>query len=208
MVRCAARKRQATAHRRYLKDAAALLLSHDRQGSAGHVDYTVEISVNDRLESLRAQLLEWRNIAVARVIHHHIEMPEGIHGRLHGGIGRTLVCHIEGSGANPISVLGYHVFQAARIAGRCHETIARCKHSFRDVAAQSTCAAGNQPDFRHENLLPAPPEHYTGISSRHRLVLRNAFFLGAIFRACRKELSPCARNENLHPRGVGILDGR
>ena len=42
---------------------------------------------------------------------------------------------------------------AARIPGRCDESITRCGHSFSDVAAQTACAAGYSPHLRHENPL-------------------------------------------------------
>jgi hypothetical protein len=42
---------------------------------------------------------------------------------------------------------------AARIAGRCDESITRCGHSFSDVAAQTACAAGYSPHLRHRNPL-------------------------------------------------------
>src|ERR1700746_1658217 len=42
------------------------------------------------------------------------------------------------------------VFEAARIAGGGGESISRGEHRFRDVAAQSACAAGHQPNFGHE----------------------------------------------------------
>jgi len=49
-------------------------------GSAARVTLTtpIKVSVDQRLESLRAQLLERCNIAVARVIHYDIEAPERI----------------------------------------------------------------------------------------------------------------------------------
>ena len=147
MVSRAAGKGQAAADGRDLKDAAALLLSHDRQRGTGHVDDAIEVGVHHRLESLRAQLLERRDIAVARVIHDDIETPERVHRHLHGRIGRLLIRHVEGSGANLIAVLLHQIFEAARVAGRRDEAIARCEHSFSDVAAQAACAAGYQPDF-------------------------------------------------------------
>src|SRR5215470_9437811 len=150
MVSRATRKSEAATERGYLKDAAALLLSHDRYRSAGHVDDTIEVGVHHRLESLRAQLLERCDIAVARVVHHDIETPEGVDRNLHSSMGRALVGHVEGHGANVISILLNEVFELARIAGRRDQAVARCEHSLRDVAAQSACTAGHQPDFRHE----------------------------------------------------------
>jgi hypothetical protein len=57
-------------------------------------------------------------VAESRVIHDDIEPPERVHRRLHSGIGGTLICYVEGSGANPISILLYQIFEAAR----------HCKH--------------------------------------------------------------------------------
>jgi hypothetical protein len=39
-------------------------------------------------------------------------------------MGRILIGHVEGHGANVISILSYEVFEVARIAGRRHEAIA------------------------------------------------------------------------------------
>src|SRR6516165_7748733 len=153
MVSRATRKSEAATERGYLKDAAALLLSHDRYRSSGHVDDTIEVGVHHRLESLRAQLLERCDIAVARIIHHNIETTEGVDGHLHSSMGRTFVGHVEGRGANMISILLNEVFELARIAGRRDDGVARCEHSLRDVAAQSASTPGNQPDFRHEISL-------------------------------------------------------
>ena len=51
---------------------------------------------------------------------HGIQTPEGIHRHLHGVIGRLLVCHVEWSGANLITILFDQIVKAARIAGsRC-----------------------------------------------------------------------------------------
>src|SRR5712692_6783647 len=61
--------------------------------------------IDERLESLRAQLLERCNIAVARVVHDYVETPERVHRYLHCCIGRILICDVEGSGANLIAVL-------------------------------------------------------------------------------------------------------
>src|SRR5215472_1559361 len=153
MVSRAARKSEAATERGYLKDAAALLLSHDRYRSAGHVDDTIEVGVHHCLESLRAQLLERCDIAVARVVHYDIEMPEGVDCHPHGSMSCVLLGHVQRHGANVIAILLNEVFELARIAGRRDQAVARCEHSLRDVAAQSACTAGHQPDFRHESPL-------------------------------------------------------
>src|SRR5579862_9777466 len=59
VVRRTAGPRQPSADRGYLENAAALLLSHDRYRRAAHVDDSIKISVNHRLEPLRTQLLKW-----------------------------------------------------------------------------------------------------------------------------------------------------
>ncbi|HJY87749.1 MAG TPA: hypothetical protein VKE24_13010 [Candidatus Acidoferrales bacterium] len=77
------------------------------------------------------------NVTIPRVVHDNIETPERVHGHLHSGFGRILICHVEGSGANLIAILRHQICKAARIAGRCDEVIARCEDSFSDVAAQT-----------------------------------------------------------------------
>jgi hypothetical protein len=75
------------------------MLSHNRQRGAGRVDDPIEVRVNQRLEPLRTQLLERRNIAVARVVHDDVETSECVDCQLHCGMGRILICHVQGSGA-------------------------------------------------------------------------------------------------------------
>jgi len=96
-------------------------------------------------------LFKRRNVAVPSIVHDDIETPERVHRRLHCCVCRILVRHVEKSSANRIAILLHQIFKAARIAGRRDEAIARCQHRFSDVAAQTACAAGYQPDFRHEN---------------------------------------------------------
>jgi len=104
------------------------LLSHYRESSAGHVDNAIKVGVNQRLESLRAQLLERRNIAVARVVHDDIETPERVHRYLHCCIGRILIGDVKASGANLIAILLHQIFKAMRVAGRRDEAIARLQN--------------------------------------------------------------------------------
>jgi hypothetical protein len=68
------------------------------------------------------------HIAVARIIDDDIETPKRLHRHMHSAIGRSLICHVEGSGANSIAMLLYEVIEAPRIAGGCDELIARCEH--------------------------------------------------------------------------------
>src|SRR5476649_2764431 len=56
--------RDAAAHRGHLKDVTALLLAHYRQGGPRRVNHAVEAGVDDRLEVLRAHLLERRNLSI------------------------------------------------------------------------------------------------------------------------------------------------
>src|SRR5258706_347172 len=128
---------QPPTHGRNLKDAAALLLAHDRKCGAGHVDYAVEVGIDHGLESFRTQLLERRNITVARVVHHDIKPPERIYTGLYSRIGRILVCHIQGGNADLVAVLLHHIVEATRIAGCCHEASARREDRFSDVTAQA-----------------------------------------------------------------------
>ena len=83
---------------------------------------------------------------------------------------------------------------AARIPGRCDESITRCGHSFSDVTAQTACAAGYPAHLRHKSplfcffdALSAPRYSKTGT----RLFLGCAIPGGrAIFAAAA--LKPCS----------------
>src|SRR5579862_1275009 len=132
---------QTPTHGRNLEDAAALLLTHDRKCGAGHVDYAVEVGIDNGLESFRTQLLEGRNITIARVVHHDIKPPERIYSGLHGRIGRILVGHIQGGSADLVAVLLHQIVEATGIASCCHEASARCEDRFSDVTAQTASAS-------------------------------------------------------------------
>src|ERR1700733_15334497 len=112
MVRRAARSGQAAADRRYLEDAAALLLAHERHGRAGDVNHTVEVGIHHRLEPLGAQLLERRDIAIPGVIHYNVETTKRVKCYLHGGLSRAFICHVKRNRANAVTVFFYQVINS------------------------------------------------------------------------------------------------
>src|SRR6202166_318836 len=118
MVRRAARSGQAAADRRYLEDAAAPLLAHVRYGRTGDVNDAIEVGVNHRLQPLRAQLLERRNIAEPGVINDHVETPKRVKCYLHGGLSRAFIRHVKGNRADALAEFIYQVIQSSRVP-RC-----------------------------------------------------------------------------------------
>src|SRR6202035_2913583 len=60
--------REATADRRYLKDVAALLLTHHRHSGSRCVHHSVKTRVHDGLEILTTHLLERRNLPVTSIV--------------------------------------------------------------------------------------------------------------------------------------------
>src|SRR5262245_53328389 len=154
MVRSAARHRQTTPQGGYLEDYAAPLFSHDRQRSAGYVDNAVEVGVNHRLESLRAQLLERGNIAVSCIIYDDIKASKLVRCDLHSRRSGVLIRDIERSGANLIAVLLHQFFQPAGIAGGCDKTMTDGENRFGDVPAQAAGASCDQPNARVHNVFP------------------------------------------------------
>jgi hypothetical protein len=62
-------------------------------------------------------------------------------------------------------------FQANVIAGCCDEAIARCENCFSNVAAQTACAASNQPHLGHQN---PPFSLLDRLLVNHRLAFRLA----------------------------------
>ena len=118
MVRRAARSGQAAADRRDLEDAAASLRAHVRYGRTGDVNDAIEVGVNHRLEPLRAQLLERRNIAEPGVINDHVETPKRIKCYLHGGLSRAFIRHVKRNRADALAEFIYQVIQSSRVP-RC-----------------------------------------------------------------------------------------
>jgi hypothetical protein len=53
----------------------SFVFTNDGQSGAGHIDDAIEARVDERLEPLRTQLLEGRNIAVARLVQDDIATP-------------------------------------------------------------------------------------------------------------------------------------
>ena len=81
----------------------------------------------------------------------HVETAERAHRPLHCCESRGLIGPVDDCGAHLIAVLLYEILQATGIAGCCDEAIARCENSFRNVAAQTDCAASNQLHLKHQN---------------------------------------------------------
>src|ERR1700681_770676 len=69
----------AATDRRPLKDVTALLFAHYRYGGARCVNHAVETRVHDRLEVLRAYLLERRKVPITGIVDQDIQPSEGVH---------------------------------------------------------------------------------------------------------------------------------
>jgi len=106
---------------------------------------------DQRLESLRAQLLERSDVTVARVVHNDIETPERLHRQLHRYMSRVFIHHVERRGAHLVAVLCDQIFEAPRIADGRDEAIARRQHRVRNGMTETAGAPRYQPDFRHNS---------------------------------------------------------
>lgn len=80
VVRRVAGNRDASANRRNLQDPAALLPTHQRNGSSRRVNQSVKASVNHSLEVARGHLLERRELPISGIIHQHVKPSESVHG--------------------------------------------------------------------------------------------------------------------------------
>ena len=69
---------QPTADGGYLKDAPAPLLSHDREGGAGHINDAVEVRIDQRLESLRIQRVFEKLISVSVIQNQSLRRHWGV----------------------------------------------------------------------------------------------------------------------------------
>jgi hypothetical protein len=79
-------------------------------------------------------LLEWRNVAVAGIIHDDIQTPEGSDGALHCSFCRVLVGYVERRGTNLVFIFFRQIFQTTRITCGGDEAIAASENSLSDVA--------------------------------------------------------------------------
>jgi len=119
-----------------------LLCSHERYGRAGDVNHTVEVGIHHRLEPLRAQLLERRDIAVPGVIHDNVETTKCGNRRLHGRLSGAFICHVQRNRANAAAVFFYQVIKSLRVACCGDESIAGFEYGLRNVSAQTARAPG------------------------------------------------------------------
>src|SRR5258706_10966629 len=126
-----------------MEDAAALWLAHERSGRRVDVDYTIEVGIHHRLEPLRAQLLERRDIAVPGVIHDNVETSECGNRRLHGRLSGAFICHVKRDRANAGAILFYQVIKPLRVACCGDESIAGFEYGLPNVSAQTARAAGD-----------------------------------------------------------------
>src|SRR6266478_2492509 len=79
-------------------------LAHERYGRAGDVNHAIKVGIHHRLEPLRAQLLERRDIAVPGVIHDNVETSKCGNRRLHGRLSGAFMCHVKRDRANAVAV--------------------------------------------------------------------------------------------------------
>ena len=99
------------------------------------------ILTNAELSDAEVRSLQTTHVDIHALGCYPAEHLEGSH--LHCYIGGRLTGNVEGSGAKLIAILLHQIFQATGIAGCCDEAIARCENGFRNIAAQTACAASN-----------------------------------------------------------------
>jgi hypothetical protein len=100
------------------------LLCSRMSGTAARVTLTIEVGIYHRLELLRAQLLERRDIAVQGVIHDNVETSKCGNRRLHGRLSGAFICHVKRNRANAVAVFFYQVIKSLRVACCGDESIA------------------------------------------------------------------------------------
>ena len=94
-----------------------------------NVNDAIEVGVNHRLEPLRAQLLERRNIAEPGVINDHVETPKRVKCYLHGGLSRAFIRHVKKNRADALAEFICQVIQSSRVPRFGDWSIARFEHS-------------------------------------------------------------------------------
>src|ERR1700681_1526960 len=119
------------------------LLCSRMNGTAARVTLTIEVGIYHRLEPLRAQLLERRDIAVQGVIHDNVETSKCGNRRLHGRLRGAFICHVKRDRANAVAVFFYQVIKSLRVACCGDESIAGFEYGLRNVSAQTARAAGD-----------------------------------------------------------------
>ncbi len=86
-----------------------------RYGSTGDINDAIEVGVNHCLKSLRAQLLERRNIAEPGVVNNDVETTKRIKRCLHGGLSRAFIRHVKRNRADALAEFIYQVIQSSRV---------------------------------------------------------------------------------------------
>src|SRR5229473_2954958 len=85
------------------------------------------------------------------VVDEHADPPEGVDSGLNGMVCCTVISHIEGYGANPITVPLYQIGELRRVTRRSDEPMPCGEHRLGERPAHAASTTGHQPAF--SNLL-------------------------------------------------------
>jgi hypothetical protein len=123
------------------------LPAHDRDRCLGNNDDAEEIGFDLGTEIGKAGILNRADISIARIVNEDIQSSKGIRGCLYGPLCRSLISNVEGDGANSITVALRQIRELCRIARRGDELVTGAKNGVGECSAQSTGAAGYQPNL-------------------------------------------------------------
>ena len=93
-----ARKAHQTGDRAYAQDAATAPLAHARHHRAGDIENAEDIGLKDCPDLRILSLFHRRLVAVASVIHQHINAPKTLLGLLYRRTALLGIAHIQGQG--------------------------------------------------------------------------------------------------------------
>ena len=153
LVGAESRMADAPAYRRHLEDVAGALLAHDRHHRPGEVHHPEEIGFHLVVEIGSVHLLERHQMAIAGIVHQHIQAAPGVQGGLDRGLACLRIGHVQGGDAQRLRVAGCQIGEGFGIPGAGQKPIARRQNRFGDGAAQATGSPSQQPNTRHDHLL-------------------------------------------------------
>ncbi len=145
--RVIARAREAAEarHRGDVDDVAAPLPAHHGQHGARHGEEAEDVGLELGADLLRHALLDGGQVAVAGVVHQHVDAAERPHRGLHAGLDLVVVDHVERQRERAVLAALREILDARLVARRDDGPPAAVEHQLRQFAAEAGGAAGDEP---------------------------------------------------------------
>jgi hypothetical protein len=125
---------------------AAPARAHARQHAPGHGHQAEEVRLEHRPHLLLLAFLDRGQVAVAGVVHQHVDAAEGALRLLHRGVHLRRIGDVEAKREAVLRVRCDDVPDLIRIARRRHGFVSMRQGAQSDGSAQPGRAAGDEPD--------------------------------------------------------------